>query len=336
MTCTKGHKSGTKGQLISQSCAPDAAISVNSSCQGIRYIHPAPHGMYALSQRSCGMRRRCGRFLHTAAKSDPVPIHSAAVGLFAGCLGSSMGLGGGFAALPFLTSFLKLNQHSAHATSFSAVLFTSIGGSLAYAASSGSSEKQNVDIDTAIAIAIPSAITTFIGANIAKYIPARTLKLGLGFFMLGAAPTPIIRQSIRDSNKDSCRSSTSKITKQYIGMVLGSCTGILSGVFGVGGGAIVVPALSLFTNMDYRTSLGTSLMAMFPTAVVGFTTHYLKRNMNIRVAIPLGLGSLTGSLIGGLIVNNKSLDDIYLKYIFCIMMSLLGARNIQSVMMKAN
>ena len=256
--------------------------------------------------------------------------------MFAGGLGSMMGLGGGFAALPFLTGWLKLNQHSAHATSFSAVLFTSIGGSLAYAISTDNTkEAQRVDYDTAVAIAIPSAITTFLGAKFAKLIPAKTLRTGLGVFMIGVAPTPILRQSIRENTKECCddnMNSTNKKSKQFVGMLLGSCTGILSGVFGVGGGAVVVPALSLFTNMDYKTSLGTSLLAMFPTAIIGFTTHYVQGTMNVRVALPLGLGSFIGSLLGGLIANNKSVDDVYLKYTFCTMMALLGAKNIYSVL----
>ena len=53
----------------------------------------------------------------------------------------------------------------------------------------------------------------------------------------------------------------------------GVAAGFLAGLFGVGGGAVVVPLLALATDLDHKTALGTSLCAMVPTGIAGVLAH---------------------------------------------------------------
>eukprot|EP00752_Nemacystus_decipiens_P011559 g10264.t2 len=62
-----------------------------------------------------------------------VALKSTAIGGGAGMIGSLVGMGGGFVAIPFLTGWLGLTQHQAHGTSLAAVFTTGAAGSTAYA-----------------------------------------------------------------------------------------------------------------------------------------------------------------------------------------------------------
>ena len=107
--------------------------------------------------------------------------------------------------------------------------------------------------------------------------------------------------------------------------VIGMFSGFLAGMFGVGGGAIVVPALVLSTDMPYHSALGTSLCAMVLPAVVGCYTHSLKGNVNWRVAPMLAFGSAVGSFFGGREVG-LNMDEGSLTIGFSCLMFVLGVK----------
>ena len=108
---------------------------------------------------------------------------------------------------------------------------------------------------------------------------------------------------------------------------IGVGTGLMSGFFGVGGGAITVPALSLFLPDEcdsYPTIIGTSLMAMVPTSISGIIAHVRKGNVAFRAVAPLAVGSMVGGVIGakmGLVI-----DEDILRWGFFLVMLGLGSR----------
>ncbi len=59
-------------------------------------------------------------------------------------------------------------------------------------------------------------------------------------------------------------------------IAIGILGGLLSGLFGIGGGTIIVPALALWLSMPQKLSAGTSVAAILPTAIVGATTYALQ------------------------------------------------------------
>ena len=85
-------------------------------------------------------------------------------------------------------------------------------------------------------------------------------------------------------------------------LTIGLFFGTLAGVLGIGGGAITVPALNLFTGLDHQACLGTSLagtrlsiiLYMQPAALAGSIAHYRQGSMLIRSAVPVGTGCLIG------------------------------------------
>jgi uncharacterized membrane protein YfcA len=96
-------------------------------------------------------------------------------------------------------------------------------------------------------------------------------------------------------------------------------------MFGVGGGAIVVPALVLSTDMSHHSALGTSLCAMVLPAMVGTYTHSTRGNVNWRVAPMLALGSAAAAFVGGREVG-MNLDEGVLRTGFSCLMFVLGVR----------
>ena len=74
--------------------------------------------------------------------------------------------------------------------------------------------------------------------------------------------------------------------------------GFLSGLFGVGGGLVIVPALMAVLGMDQRRASATSLAAIIVTAAVGSGTYALHGEVSWAGAALLALGALAGSQIG--------------------------------------
>lgn len=80
--------------------------------------------------------------------------------------------------------------------------------------------------------------------------------------------------------------------------VLGLLAGFLSGLFGVGGGILIVPVLVLAAAMDQRLAHGTSLAAVLPIAVSGVIAFALEDHVDWPVAAALVAGAMVGAVIG--------------------------------------
>ncbi|MBS1673903.1 MAG: sulfite exporter TauE/SafE family protein [Actinobacteria bacterium] len=79
---------------------------------------------------------------------------------------------------------------------------------------------------------------------------------------------------------------------------IGLAAGLLSGLFGVGGGTVIVPLLVLLLSFDQRLGAGTSLAAIVPTATVGVISYAINDSVAWIPALILALGSVVGAQIG--------------------------------------
>ncbi|MBO9631595.1 MAG: sulfite exporter TauE/SafE family protein [Chitinophagaceae bacterium] len=106
--------------------------------------------------------------------------------------------------------------------------------------------------------------------------------------------------------------------------VIGLAAGILSGLIGVGGGVIMVPALAFFMHYSQHQAQGTSLGVLtLPVAALAFYTYYTEcRKMGTPIDIKVVLMLAAGFAIGGLIGSNLAvkIDKEALKKIFGIIM----------------
>ena len=81
-------------------------------------------------------------------------------------------------------------------------------------------------------------------------------------------------------------------------IAIGLAAGLLSGLFGIGGGTIIVPALALWLGMPQRLAAGTSVAAILPAAAVGAISYAVQGNVDWTAALCLAVGIVAGAQLG--------------------------------------
>ena len=81
-------------------------------------------------------------------------------------------------------------------------------------------------------------------------------------------------------------------------LLVGLGAGFLSGVFGVGGGILIVPGLVFFAKMDQRRAHGTSLAAVLPISLASLVTYWSHDHVDWHVALWLAIGAVGGAILG--------------------------------------
>jgi uncharacterized protein len=104
--------------------------------------------------------------------------------------------------------------------------------------------------------------------------------------------------------------------------VLGACGGIVSGLLGVGGGILFVPALTLVLSLSQVRAEATSLLAIIPVAMVGAYRQYQYGNVVLRDGIVIGALSAIG-VLGGVALANV-LPERALRFAFAALMLLVA------------
>ncbi|MGG7466353.1 MULTISPECIES: sulfite exporter TauE/SafE family protein [unclassified Plantibacter] len=86
-------------------------------------------------------------------------------------------------------------------------------------------------------------------------------------------------------------------------IVTGLVAGFLSGLFGVGGGILIVPALVFLVGFDQRLAAGTSLAAIVPTSIVGVISYALHGTVDWLAAVILAIGAIAGAQLGSYLLQ---------------------------------
>lgn len=86
-------------------------------------------------------------------------------------------------------------------------------------------------------------------------------------------------------------------------LAVGLLAGILAGLFGIGGGAIIVPMMILLGN-DIKIAIGISIMQMIFSSVYGSYVNYKKKNLDFRDGVYVGIGGLIGASFSGLVISS--------------------------------
>ena len=109
----------------------------------------------------------------------------------------------------------------------------------------------------------------------------------------------------------------------WLALLLGVIVGALSGVVGIGGGSLFVPALMWLFGMDQHKAQGTSLGALLgPVGILAFLEYYRAGNADIRVALLLAAGFLVGGYFGGEYAQH--LPDLLLRRVFAVTLVAVG------------
>jgi uncharacterized membrane protein YfcA len=246
------------------------------------------------------------------------------IGLFAGSFGGLVGLGGGVIMVPLMTLVLKLGQLKAHGTSLVALVFTGITGALTYAL------RGNVDIMASVLLASTAIFTARAGARYANALPEWKLKKYFGIFMILITILLLLKPYLF-SNAGAAEVQI--WVKVIVLMLTGTITGFLSGMMGVGGGTIMVPAMVLFAGFTQHTAQGSSLLAMVPSGGVGAHTHWRLGNVDTKVLTGLIPGILIGTFLGGSLAHFISEDT--LRIVFAVVLVWTGIRYLRAAVPKS-
>jgi uncharacterized membrane protein YfcA len=221
------------------------------------------------------------------------------LGTFTGVLSGLLGIGGGLLMVPALTVFgVPLVQ--ATATSLVGVFLSSVSGSLR------NLNAGELNWRVSLLLAAFGIITAQVGAWLGDRLPDAVLSLAFAGLLLVTIYLMQLRQQLKQvqhkhmaqsaDHETSQLPSTSLQIKPIAG--IGLLAGLLSGLFGVGGGVVMVPLQMLFLGETIKAAVRTSLGAIVAIAISGLAQHTWNGNVLWVPGICLGAGGILGAQAG--------------------------------------
>jgi uncharacterized membrane protein YfcA len=218
-----------------------------------------------------------------------------AVGFLAGGLGSIAGVGGGIIITPVLVLFFHVPLPEAVAASLVAVIATST------AASSVHVERHVTDVRLAMTLELTTTIGAAAAAIVSAHINHRVIAIIFICFLLYSAWSMLKKElnSKRQVHQESWQvGQPYKIRKYPAGLGVALIAGSVSGLLGIGGGPIKVPAMYLIMGVPLRVATATSNFMIGVTAATSALVYYGRGDLRLDIAGPLVVGVFSGSLIG--------------------------------------
>ncbi len=110
-----------------------------------------------------------------------------------------------------------------------------------------------------------------------------------------------------------------------LSVIIGFLSGIISGM-GIGGGAILIPALIMTQGIEQKLAQGINLVYFLPTAVFALVVHIKNKKVEVKTAIVIGVCGIVGAILGALWAMR--IDSGMLRKIFGVFLSGIGVREI--------
>jgi uncharacterized membrane protein YfcA len=245
----------------------------------------------------------------------------AATGLASGLLG----VGGGFVMVPALVYLLGVPQREANGTSLAVIIPVAIVG----AGILGGGHDVNFEVGVALALgAVGGAV---IGARLTRRLSDLVLRRAFGVMALAVGIVMIADAAVRalgGSAHLAAGLNLSGISLWIMALVVGVVAGVLSGLLGIGGGAVMVPAMTLLMGLSQHVAQGTSLLVIIPTAISGSITHFRMGNIRLQTAGWLSVGGVLGAVAGAVLALAS--PDQLLRLLFGSYLGFTGVRMLQA------
>ena len=107
-------------------------------------------------------------------------------------------------------------------------------------------------------------------------------------------------------------------------LVIGGVAGFLNGLFGGGGGMIVVPLLMWMLKLESKVAHATAILIILPLSITSGLFYASFGNLDVSVLIPAGVGVVGGGIVGAFLL--KKLSSKWVVIIFSIVMAVAGAK----------
>lgn len=261
----------------------------------------------------------------------------AIIALLAGIVGSLVGLGGGVIIVP-ATLFVGgmgwvagITPQSVVGLSVVMMIFTGLGSTLTYM------KTRTVDFRSGIIFFIGSIPGTLVGAFVNKGLDLPSFNLYFGILLIILASLLLVRDYLKpvkwfvENGKPIEFTDSQGKTYVYgypiwFALILTFGVGFASGLFGIGGGSIIVPAMILLFLFPPHIAVGTSMLMVFLSAMVNSVTHISLGNVPWIYTIPVVPAAYIGAKIGAAL--NQKMKSETLVFALRIILLLLGLRSI--------
>jgi uncharacterized membrane protein YfcA len=235
-----------------------------------------------------------------------------AVAVIVGMLGSMLGVGGGILLVPLLTLFLDVPVKTAIGTSLVCVVVTSSASQVVYVARGLTNTRLGMTLEVATTLgALAGGITAILisGQVIYGVFAAVLVYVLISMERKPAPPHPAepdAQLAATFTDPDSGEEVAYGVGHLPGGLALSFVAGNVSGLLGVGGGAIKVPVMSLLMRVPLRAAIATSNLMIGVTAATGALIFFGRGLVEPRYAVPAALGILVGAQIGTRVANRVS------------------------------
>jgi uncharacterized membrane protein YfcA len=237
------------------------------------------------------------------------------VSVLAGFLGSLTGLGGGVVVTPVLTLLLGVDLHYAMGASLVSVIATSSGAAAAYVKEGFSNVRAGMLLE------IATTAGAVVGAHLTSVVPVSTLAIVFGAVLTYSAWHSLTRTSDRAASSSDPLAERLKLNGTYPGtagpvqygvahlkagfsLMVGA--GVISGLLGIGSGAMKVVAMDQVMKIPFKVSTATSNFMIGVTAAASAGIYLRHGYISPGLAMPVMLGVLSGSLAGARLLGRAN------------------------------
>jgi uncharacterized protein len=256
--------------------------------------------------------------------------------LFAGFLGSLAGLGGGVVIVPMLVLGFHVDVHYAVGASLISVIGTSAGAQAAHGKESFSNTRIGLFLE------IATTLGAICGAFLSTSTPTKWIAIIFGVVLLYSAlssmrpkqeatahrPPDVLATKLRlnGAYPQGAKLVPYSARRVPLGFGLMFGAGTLSGLLGIGSGAVKVLAMDEAMQIPFKVSTATSNFMIGVTAAASAGVYLSRGYINPAVAMPVTIGVLLGSLLGARFLVKARVKSV--RIIFAIVIALLGAEMI--------
>ncbi|UTR15862.1 sulfite exporter TauE/SafE family protein [Salipaludibacillus sp. LMS25] len=257
------------------------------------------------------------------------------LGLIAAILGSIMGLGGGIIVVPALMILSEysdilngISPQVAVGTSLLVMIFTGLSSTLAYL------KQKKVDVQSGLIFFVGSGPGALFGVWLNKDMNVDVFLMAFGSFIVIVSFILMVRRYVKPikMTKRGIKRSYENLDGQtvmygyhpFIAIIIAFFVGMFSGLFGIGGGSLMVPAMILLFAFPPHLAVATSMFLVFLSAVVSSISHISLGNVDWHYAIALIPGAWAGGQIGAAINRRLTSDAVVL--LLRIFLMIIGVR----------
>lgn len=251
-----------------------------------------------------------------------MPVTLILLGVAAGILSGMFGIGGGVVIVPALVTLFGFTLTQAVGTSLAALLMpVGIFAVIEYYRAG------KLKIAVAVPVALGLIGGAFVGAQLALNLPTDTLQRLYGLFLLYAGyrfvePRKWLAQIRKTAPPPPPTPDPTVNVAWYVLLLVGIGAGIASGMFGIGGGLVIVPALVGLLKFDQKMAVGTSLGALlFPVSLGAVIAYYNDGALDIGTAAAVAAGLVVGAFLGARIalgLPSSTIKRLYGIFLFVI------------------